>query len=313
MLRVHVYTTAADTVRTTIHARDPERTVVALANRRDLEAALPEIQALIAGIPPREGWAGARALRMIQVMGAGVDMLLPSPDLPSEVIVANARGLFAAESAEFAIAALLSLVRDLPRIVGQARERQFRQFASPKLEGSTLTVLGLGEIGRRVARIGRALGSTVIGVSRGARPCADADETHSIAALDDVLPRSQHLVIALPKTPETTNLLDARRLALLPPGARLVAISRGGIVDEAALAKLLAGGRLAGAALDVFAREPLPESSPLWSTPNTIVSPHVAGYGERYVERVAELFVENVRRLERGEPIATPVDRAAGY
>lgn len=296
-----------------IHAREPERGIVPLKKRRELAAALPEIEVLIAGIPPRDGWAGARKLRLLQIMGAGVDTLLPSPDLPAQVLVANARGLFAAESAELAIAALLALVRDMPRIVAQARERRFEQFPSPKLEGSTLAVLGLGEIGRRVARIGRALGMTVLGVSRSGRACPDADETHPIAEIDAVLARAQHVVVAVPKTPETANLLDARRLALLPEQARLVAISRGGIVDEDALAKALAERRIAGAALDVFAQEPLPDSSPLWTTPNTIVSPHVAGYGERYVERVTELFLENLARLERGDPIATLVDRRAGY
>jgi phosphoglycerate dehydrogenase-like enzyme len=312
MLPVHVYSSAADHVRDCILARAPERPVTVLRSRRDLDAALGSIEVLLAGIPPRDGWTEARKLRLVQVMGAGVDMLLPSIDLPAAVAIANARGLFAAESAEYAMAALLGLVRDLPRIFAQANERRFVQFAAPKLEGSVLGVLGLGEIGLRIARVANALGMTVVGVSRRALPI-DGVEVHPLAELDRVLPRCAHLVVALPKTPETTNVLDARRLALLPPGARLVVMSRGGIADEHALAAALHDGRLAGAALDVFAREPLPDTSPLWSAPRVIVSPHVAGLGERYIERVIDLFLENLGLLERGEPVRTPVDRTAGY
>jgi phosphoglycerate dehydrogenase-like enzyme len=249
----------------------------------------------------------------VQLLGVGVDGLLPSPDLSERVEVGCARGLFAAEAAEHAVALVLALCRDLPELVDDQRAGRFRQRPAPTVAGKTAVVLGLGAIGARVARALAALEMNVVGVCRRPRAVRHVSVVLGSHALDDALRQADYLVVTPPLTPETRGCLDARALALLPRGGRVVCISRGGIVDEDALVAALDRGDLAGAALDVFEREPLPPDSPLWSAPGLLVTPHVAGLGERYVERCVELLLDNVRRLERDEPRTGLVDRRAGY
>lgn len=279
----------------------PGREVVVWDEPSALRAGLGEVEVLFVGLPPREGWSEARRLRLIQMMGAGVDLLLPSPDLPASVEIAGARGVFAAETAEWAVAALLALSRRVARVIDQMRERRFVQFASDTLAGKTACVVGMGEVGTRVARTLDALGMQVRSVRR--------SEGELAGALDG----AQVLVVCVPRTPETEGLIGAAELARLANGAYLVNVARGGIVGEDAVVAALASGRLGGAALDVFAREPLPAESPLWEVPGLLISPHVAGLGLRYVERCAEVLAENVGRLERGEPLVRRIDRTRGY
>jgi phosphoglycerate dehydrogenase-like enzyme len=153
----------------------------------------------------------------------------------------------------------------------------------------------------------------VIGTRRHPEPVAGVAEVLPPSKTRRVLAESDVVIVVLPLTPETEGLLDAEAIAAMKPGAHLVNIARGGIVDEVALAEALREGRLGGAALDVFEQEPLPPTSPLWDTPNLLVTPHVAGLSHDYLARLGEIFFENIRRLERGEPIVNPVDRDRGY
>jgi len=291
------------------------REIRALCGREALAAALPDIEVLFASRPPRAGWGAASRLRLIQILGVGCDMLLPSPDLPPEVEIAGLRGEFAPEVAEHVVAMMLALAKDLPHWIAEQEARRFQQRPVPRLAGRTCVVVGLGAVGQRVARMATAMDMNVIGI----RQRADAGLVPGVTRvvpvdqLDRVLPRADVLVVAVPRTPATTGLFDASRLARLPHGARLINVGRGDIVDEAAVAELLHTGQLAGAAMDVFGVEPLPADSPLWSAPNSIVTPHIAGLGEGYVERAVQVLLANVDRLERGEPRLHLVDRALGY
>jgi phosphoglycerate dehydrogenase-like enzyme len=258
----------------------------------------------------------ARALELLQLAGAGVDHLLPSPDLPDHVAIAGIRGAFADEAAEHAILMMLALTRRLPELLDRQRRREWAQRPVAKLAGRTVLVLGLGEIGRRVAARASALGMRVLGVRRASAPVAHVDRSdpcEQVGELEALLPEAEHVVVTVPLTRATRHLLDARTLALLPRGALIVHLSRGGVIDEAALLEALRSGALGGAALDVFEHEPLPPDSPFWDAPNTIVTPHVAGYGERYLETAVAALLENVRRLEAGEPLVGVIDRDAGY
>lgn len=314
---IHVYDgRAAAKLADAIRAVEPSRAVVPLGDAQTLVAALPEVQVLFTVQPPRTGWKPARRLRLIQLLGVGAESLLPSPDLPAHVQVAGVRGVFAAETAEFAIASMLALARDFARIEAQRSERLFRQFPGDRLAGRTAAVLGLGAIGGRVARVCHALEMRVLGVSRTGRATdalAPFLEVVDSSRLDEVLAVSDYVVVTLPRTPATEGLLDRRRLALLPRGARVVVVARGGIVDEAALVDALEDGHLAGAALDVFADEPLGADHPLWGTRGLRISPHLAGLGHRYVEQCVEVLLDNVARLERGAPPVRTIDRSAGY
>lgn len=179
------------------------------------------------------------------------------------------------------------------------------------LRGHTALVVGLGAIGSEVARLLRAAGLRVLGVSRGGAARPHAAETGAVADLDRVLPRAEIVVLTIPLTAATRHLLDARRLGLLPRGAWLVNVGRGALVDEAALVAALRAGQVGRAALDVFEVEPLPADSPLWAMGSVIVTAHVAGPDA--VAAVCDVFAENYARFRAGQPLLYRVDRARGY
>ena len=308
---IHVYTPHAERFATLIRARDPSREIVSWTDRSSFDAGLGSVRVLLAPYPPREGWAGARRLELVQLCGVGVDHFLPSPDLPEHVLVAGMRGAMAPDAAEHAMLMLLALERQLPMHLAQQRRREWKQRPVPRLAGARLLIVGLGSIGRELAQRARAFGLEIKGIRRSGAP-VEGVEVHGPDALHELLAWCDAVVIAAPRTPETRGLLDAEAIARLPKGAIVVNVSRGGIVDEAALLERLQD-RTLRAALDVFDDEPLPSESSLWDAPNTIITPHVAGYGLGYLERAVELLLANVERLEREEPLRGLVDRERGY
>lgn len=215
-------------------------------------------------------------------------------------------------AAQTAICGLLMLARGLVHWWAAQQRREWaplRGEAVPRdLAGQTVLVIGLGTVGTTVARFCRALGMHVIGVRRSPRrPDDPVAEMHPPSALEALLPRCDWVVLACPHTPETHRLMNAARLARLPRGARLINVACGALVEEAALAAALASGQLGGAYLDVFEREPLPADSPLWALPNVLVSPHDAGAACGNDRRAAEIFLENLVRWARGEPMRNEV------
>ena len=292
---------------------EPDRELVVFTQEEELAAGIAEVEVLFVRRPPHGYWSRARRLRLIQTIGAGVDSVLPTPDLPERVLIANARGVAAPHMSEFAIALLLALAKRVPRAIEQQREHRWRLFLPRRLEGATLGILGLGAIGEAVAQKARGLGMRVLGTRRSGEPSPHADRVYPPSGTDEVLAASDAVVVLLPLTPETRGLLDGARLARMKPGALLVDLARGGIVDEAALASALKEERLGGAALDVFEVEPLPSESPLWDVPNLLITPHMAGIVDDYLDRVLAIFTENIGRLERGEPLRNAVDRTRGY
>jgi phosphoglycerate dehydrogenase-like enzyme len=185
-----------------------------------------------------------------------------------------------------------------------------REFA-----GSRVAVLGLGPIGTTVARYSAALGAIVRGMRR--HPAGAAAPPYEAVVgpdgLDRLLEWADFLVLAVPHTPETEHLIGPREFGLMRPESCLVNVARGGVVDEPALIEALRRGTIAGAALDVFAEEPLPPSSPLWELPNVILTPHVSGATPRYFERALALFIDNLTRYLAGQPLRNLVDPALGY
>jgi phosphoglycerate dehydrogenase-like enzyme len=263
--------------------------------------------------PPRGHWQRATRLRLLQMSGAGVDSLLPAPDLPKGVRVANARGIHGAHMSEFALAMILAFAKRIPTWLEQQEKREWRHHGLSVLRGQTVGILGLGAIGQEVARLCQAFGMRVIGTQVTPKSIAGVERVYPPEETGTVLSRSDFLVVLLPLTDATRGSIDAEQLALLPEHAVLVNLARGGIVDEDALARALGDGRLRGAALDVFAEEPLPVESPLWSAPRTILTPHVSGWFPGYAEQLAEILVDNLDRLERGAPLRNAVDPARGY
>ena len=312
---IHVFSPHAPRFAALIAARAPERDLVLLRERAELDACLGRVRVLFAPFPPSEGWGPAARLELLQLCGVGVDHFLPSPDLPASVEIAGMRGAMAPDVAEHAMLMLLALTRDLPHFAEAQRQRVFEQRMVPRLRGAKLAIVGFGSIGRALAARARGFGVRVRGLRRhpgAASPPAGVEEVVPPAGLHELLAWCDAVVVCTPRTAETRGSIGAEALNQLHDGAILINVARGGIVHEGPLLDRLRAGTLR-AALDVFEDEPLDETSPFWDAPNTIVTPHVAGYGEGYLERSVELLLDNVARLERGEPREGLVDRALGY
>jgi phosphoglycerate dehydrogenase-like enzyme len=291
----------------------PGRTVRAWTSEDEFAAGIDEVEYLLALNPPRGHWARARRLRLIQVLGAGVDGVLPAPDLPRSVVLANQRGMSAEPMAEFGLTLALGLLKQLPFFLAAQRERVWRRTLPVRAAGLTLGILGLGAIGEALAERAAALGMRVIGTQRSPKRHPAVAHIEPPERTDAVLAESDVVVVLLPLTDETRGFLSRERLARMKPGAYLVNLARGGIADEDAVVEALASGRLAGAAFDVFETEPLPSESPLWDVPNLWVTPHMAGGFPEILDETTRLFAENVARLERGEPVRNAIDRTRGY
>jgi len=255
---------------------------------------------------------GAPALRWLQVFNAGVDHPVFQRFVERGVRLTTASGSAAEPIAQTALAGMLMLARGLPRWLDAQRRSAWEPHppaAIPRdLRGQTLVVFGLGAIGSELARMARALGLRVIGVRRGpARGDEPVDELQPPARLREILPRADWLAIACPLSDETRGAISADALALLPNGAHVLNVARGEIVDEPALVAALRDGRLGGAYLDVFATEPLPADSPLWSLPNVIATPHNSAASRGNEARQLEIFLDNLARYGRGEPLRNEV------
>jgi glyoxylate/hydroxypyruvate reductase A len=253
----------------------------------------------------------APQLRWIQASSAGIGQFVKryqyDTRLPHTVFT-TASGIHARPLAEFCLMAMLMHYKNaVPMLRGQARH-EWQRFAGTDLEGRTLAIVGLGRIGTQVAQMACDLGMEVIGCSIAAGtnaepPAPCVAQFFPPEALHEMLPLADVLALSVPHTPQTEKMIGAAELALLKPGAYLINIARGAVIDEAALVEALRSGHLSGAALDVFAEEPLPDSSPLWDLPNVIVSPHSASTSDRENERLTELFCQNLRRFLDGQPL----------
>lgn len=268
------------------------------------------------GVPADRSALSGRAphLRWLHHTSAGVDALMPLDWLPGSITLTCNRGAHGVKAEQYVRMALSALNMRLPQIVRNQQAHRWEQIFSPSLVGQTALVIGLGDLGEGAARAARTLGMKVIGVRRSAASCDAVDEAHGYAALDAVLPQADYVVLAVPLTPETRNLLDRRRLALLKPTAGIVNIARAAVIDGEALREALNAGRVAGAVLDVASPEPLPADSLLWDTKNLILTPHVScDDAERYVAISLDLWFENLARHLDGKPLLRRVDPRLGY
>jgi phosphoglycerate dehydrogenase-like enzyme len=308
----------------TVRRDDPER------------ADYTDVDVLYAGSPPRD-LARMPRLRWVQLHMAGVNALVDHPlYTASAVPLTTTSGVHAATIAEYAITVLLALAHRVPRMVewkGRGAwppdQDRWRLFVPAEVRGATLGIIGYGSIGRELARIAKtAFAMRVLACKRD--PSVRADPGYALPGtgdpagvlpdawfapdrLDDLLARSDVVVMAAPLTRETAGMIGARELARMKPTAYFINVGRGATVDEVALAQALAERRLAGAAVDVFAQEPPPSGHPLYACDDVIVSPHVSGFLPSYDDRCTDLFAENLRRFLSGAPLLNLVDRTRGY
>ena len=286
------------------------------ATDTDVEARLEEIEAA-AGSFPRDLMARAANLKWYQQWGAGADWLLEHPELAEkDFILTNVSGIHETPIGEQIMAYLLMFARGFPQMVRAQLATTWSQHESKTFElaGKTMLLLGTGAIGAYTAKLAEAFGINVVGVRRSPEKQVEhIGEMVALADLHTALPEADFVVLTLPLTEDTHHLIGKAELEQMKPTAILVNIGRGGLVDEPALVGALQNGTIAGARLDVFETEPLPEDSPLWAMENVIITPHMAGNTPHYDERALEIFLGNLRRYTAGESLTHVVDKQAGY
>ncbi len=261
---------------------------------------------------PTDALYGPDGPRWISVGGSGCDHLGQWD--PAQVIVTNAAGATSAMMAEYVFGTVLHHTLDID---GLARDKAahhwnpLRQVAP--LYGKTMLIVGLGHTGQAVAQRAKAFEMRVIGTRARPEPMANVDEVHASNDLPHLYERADVVVVCVPLLPSTAGLVDARAFAAMKPGAILVDVSRGGVVDHDALVNALRGGALAHAALDVFPTEPLPDDSPVWPLDNAIISPHCSAVFDGWAMRSFEMFLTNLRSWREGDPLQNIVDPKRGY
>ena len=280
-----------------------------------LKAALATADVLVvSGLWRNELLDAAPNLRFIQSIGAGTDQFDRVALAARGISLASAAGVNANAVAEHAMALILALARRLPEARDNQTKKHWRGMIGDisaredELGGKTLLIVGMGRIGGKLARLGKAFDMQVIGVR--ANPAAGlngADEMHATVAVPGLLPRADFVALTCPLTPETTGLIGAAGFAAMHPGAYLVNCARGRVVDEAALVAALQTGQIAGAAIDVVYDEPLDAASPLWTLPNCFVTPHTGGETRKYEDNVLDILLENVQRLRSGAGLVNQV------
>lgn len=290
-----------------VQVLDPEGQVQAIA---EADAVFGQLS--------RDAFRAARKLRWIQSQSAGVEWTANVPELRgSQVVVTNTRGAHGTTIAEHTFGMLIALARGFPQLWEAQKAHRWERPVGRRhvgLAGLTLGVIGLGNIGRAIANLGSGFGMTVLAVD-----VNDVDQPASVAELGrldrlpDLLRRSDVVVVTVPYTAQTRGMLGASELALMKSSAFLLVVSRGGLIDEDALVRMLREGRLAGAGLDVQAQEPLPPDSPLWDAPNLFLTPHCSALSEQTIQIATDIFRENLRRFIAGEPLTNVCDVGRGY
>ncbi|MEP6751309.1 MAG: D-2-hydroxyacid dehydrogenase [Candidatus Dormiibacterota bacterium] len=243
----------------------------------------------------------AANLKWIQALGTGVDGIVDSPALRDGVIVTNLRGLHGASVSEAVLGSMLALSRNLPRAVRSQDAGRWDRFPVELVKGKTVGILGVGVIATELAPRCQALGMTVIGITSGPRTVAGFDEMVARDDLLEVVGRLDHLVLLTPHSPQTHGIVGRAVLERMKRSAFLINVARGGVVDQPAMVEALEAGGIAGAALDVFAEEPLPEGHPLWKLPNVLITPHMAGFHAGYPREALPVVIENIRHFLAGD------------
>jgi len=300
-----------------VRAAAPDMRVVATHDRAEIEGLLGEIEIAAGWFPPALA-ARAPALRWFQQWGAGADWLLRHPEaIERDFVLTNTSGVHAIPISEQIVGTLLMFARGLHHAVRAQERHEWRRARVSELfelAEKTMLLVGVGAIGERTALLARALGMRVEGIRRDpSRAAENVDAMYGPDQLRERLAAADAVVLTVPLSRATRGMIGADELRAMKPTAYLVNIGRGGTVDEAALARALGEGWIAGAALDVFAEEPLPASSPLWGLDNMIITGHYAGSTPKYNQRAMAIFLDNLRRYRAGEPLRNVVDKREGY
>ncbi len=295
----------------------PDMDVVVSRNKAEVEGMLDDLE-VVAGSFPRDLLAQAPELRWFQQWGAGADWLLRYPDArKGNFTLTNVSGIHAVPISEHVFALLLAFARALPKAVHAQRAHAWldeKDLPVFELAGKTLLLVGVGEIGKRIAALSKVFDMDVWGVRHD--PSKGVPGVSKMAGPDDLrdlLPDVDFVVLTVPLTESTRGMVGESELRAMKESAYLVNIGRGGVVDEGALVKALSEGRIAGAGLDVFEEEPLSDTSPLWDMENVVITSHYSGSTPHYNERAFKIFLDNLERYRAGESLHHVVDKERGY
>ncbi len=294
--------------------------LVATRDPNEIMAALPDTGILLTYRFSEQQWDIVADLQWIHFGAAGVEHSIFPGLLDSNIPITLSKGIHGDVMAQYALWAIISLATGLPLSLDAARKgewigREIRPLHH-SITGRRLLVVGLGSTGLPAAQLAASMGMNVTGIRRTLNedPLPEGiSALHALDELDRLLPETDYLLLTLPNTPLTCGIITGERLRALPVGAGVVNMARGTLIDEEALLEVLDEGHLRGAVLDCFSNEPLPQSSPLWNHPGVIVTPHISGNFNEYTSRVINLFIENLRRFLKGDPLLHYFDRSAGY
>jgi len=270
---------------------------------------IEEAEIILSWKIPDELLKKAKGLRWFSSIAAGNEHLVKNPHLPETVTFTKAT-VYGEMMAEYVFAYLLHFGRNVAKHLEDQRRRVWNQKRPARLRGKVMGIVGLGSVGREIAKRGKQFGMSIVGVKRDPKPVENVDDVFGPGSLGKVIPSVDVLIVALPLTPETHHLLGEKELQLMKEGAFLFNIGRGKTIDEGALEKILKTGKIR-AALDVFETEPLPPKSDLWGLENVIITPHVSGIN--IPKEICEEFIENYKRWVKGDPMMGLVDRHKGY
>jgi D-2-hydroxyacid dehydrogenase (NADP+) len=285
-------------------------------SREKLDALLAEAEVIYGLFLPRDLRARAPRLKWVQTMSAGVDRFATTDIWNSPVILTGVSGIHATPIGEFVLEFMLMFAKKAPFCFRMQQKHEWARFMPGVLRDKTVGIVGLGSIGREVARLCKAFGMRVMATRRSVKRPARAryvDKLLPAGQLKQLLGESDYVVIATPLTAETNGLIGADEFKAMKPTACIINIGRGGIIDEAALIRALDARQIAGAGLDVTATEPLPPDSRLWDYDNVILTPHVAGGMEDYMKHATDLFCKNLERYLNGKKLLNVVDKDRGY
>lgn len=308
-MRVIVYHRHAGQLAARLREARPDLTVVASTDPSHLQEELAGAEILLASGFARLDFSSAARLRWVQVLSAGVDHLAGT--LPPSVLLTRGYGLHDAAVSEHCLGRILAHALNLRQAWQQQGERRWQRYPVERISGKVLGLAGLGVIGSAIARRARAFDMRITGWRRVAVPVEGVDRVYGREQLYEFLSTADYLVILLPLTPETRGRFGAKEFEAMKPGAVLVSLGRGQVIQEPELIAALKRGRPAHALLDVFAEEPLPADSELWSLPNVAITPHNAGGSS--LEAGLALFLENLEAWSSGRPLKGRVDPARGY
>ncbi len=312
---------AADLER--IRAAAPGAHLVSVSREGLADDDLTQVEAMLRGPLPAAIFdrllARCPNLRWVHSATAGVERVLTPQAAERGLVITNARGVFSEPIAEYVLMMVLAVMRRLPQLLELQRERTWQPLEATEMREITIGIVGLGSIGRQVARLALGFGSRVVALRR---DTGRADDDPELAGMAEVLPpdqlpsllaQSDFVVLALPLTPQTEDLFNSETLARMKPGSWLINVARGRLVDERALVRALREGPMGGAVLDAFRDEPVLPESPLYDVPNLIITPHTSWSSGRVLDRSIELFCDNLRRYAAGQTLLNVVDPRKGY